>query len=40
VSDVWIAGRRKLADGELRDLDVAALREKALRWQRFLAGSA
>jgi 5-methylthioadenosine/S-adenosylhomocysteine deaminase len=40
VTDVWIAGRHKLAEGMLVDLDVAALRAKARRWQGFLAGNA
>jgi 5-methylthioadenosine/S-adenosylhomocysteine deaminase len=33
VSDVWIAGARKLRDGLLVDLDTAELREKARRWR-------
>ena len=33
VSDVWIAGARKLADGVLIDLDPAELRERARRWR-------
>jgi len=33
VSDVWIAGVRKLSDRSLSDLDVAELREKAHRWR-------
>jgi 5-methylthioadenosine/S-adenosylhomocysteine deaminase len=32
VSDVWIAGARKLRDGLLIDLDPTDLREKARRW--------
>ncbi|MCE3002368.1 MAG: TRZ/ATZ family hydrolase [Xanthomonadaceae bacterium] len=40
VSDVWIAGARRLRDGALVDVDLAALRAKAARWQRFLAGNA
>ncbi len=40
VSDVWIAGRRQLADGVLALLDTAELRSRAQRWQRFLAGNA
>ena len=40
VSDVWIAGARRLRDGALVDVDVDALRAKAARWQRFLAGNA
>lgn len=37
VSDVWIAGRRKLRARVLDDLDVAALRIKAQRWRDRLA---
>ena len=33
VSDVWIAGSRKLREGELVDLDVAQLRASARRWR-------
>lgn len=33
VSDVWIAGERKLAERELVGMDVAALRAKAGRWR-------
>ncbi|MET0226012.1 MAG: TRZ/ATZ family hydrolase [Dokdonella sp.] len=33
VSDVWIAGARKLREGELVDLDVAELRTTARRWR-------
>ena len=33
VSDVWIAGVRKLSDRSLSDLDVAELRGKAHRWR-------
>jgi 5-methylthioadenosine/S-adenosylhomocysteine deaminase len=40
VSDVWIAGRRQLADGVLALLDTTELRSRAQRWQRFLAGNA
>lgn len=40
VSDVWSGGRRRLRDGALVDLDPDALRAKAARWQRFLAGNA
>lgn len=38
VSHVWVAGRPKLEDGRLRDLDVAALREKADAWRRRICG--
>ena len=31
VSDVWIAGRRQLADGQLAGMDIAELRGRALR---------
>ncbi|KFN44562.1 TRZ/ATZ family hydrolase [Arenimonas oryziterrae] len=37
VRDVWIAGQRKLADGELVDMDSVALRAKAGQWQRRIA---
>ncbi len=40
VSDVWIAGRRQLADGVLQGLDTTELRVRAQRWQSFLAGNA
>jgi 5-methylthioadenosine/S-adenosylhomocysteine deaminase len=40
VSDVWIAGRRKLDAGTLVDVDLDSLRARAQRWQRFLAGNA
>ena len=32
VCDVWVAGRRKLADGVLVDVDHEALKAKARRW--------
>jgi 5-methylthioadenosine/S-adenosylhomocysteine deaminase len=38
VSDVWIAGVRKLRERVLPDLDVAELREKARRWRERIAG--
>jgi urease alpha subunit len=38
VSDVWIAGVRKLRERTLSDLDVAELREKARRWRERIAG--
>ena len=34
VQDVWLAGRRKVADGRLLEVDVAALRAKARQWQQ------
>lgn len=37
VSDVWIAGRRKLRERVLPDLDLAELREKAQRWRERLS---
>ncbi len=41
VSDVWIDGRRKLADGNLVDIDTAAIRAKARAWrERIAAGDA
>ncbi len=37
VSDVWIAGERKLRERVLTDLDVAELRGKARRWRERIA---
>jgi 5-methylthioadenosine/S-adenosylhomocysteine deaminase len=37
VSDVWIAGIRKLLEGELVDLDPGEIRAKARRWRERLA---
>src|SRR5690348_6313274 len=37
VSDVWIAGRRKLESGVLPDTDLDALRAKAARWRERIA---
>jgi 5-methylthioadenosine/S-adenosylhomocysteine deaminase len=37
VSDVWIDGRRKLAAGELIDIDTAAIRAKARAWRERIA---
>ena len=37
VSDVWIDGRRKLASGELVDIDTAAIRAKARAWRERIA---
>ncbi len=37
VSDVWIAGRRKLADRTLVGMDLAALRAKAREWHGRIA---
>jgi 5-methylthioadenosine/S-adenosylhomocysteine deaminase len=39
VSDVWIAGTRKLRDGAPPDLDMDELREKARRWRDRLSES-
>jgi 5-methylthioadenosine/S-adenosylhomocysteine deaminase len=38
VSDVWTAGRDKLADGVLVDTDLPALRAKARAWGERIAG--
>jgi 5-methylthioadenosine/S-adenosylhomocysteine deaminase len=38
VSDVWIAGKPRVAGGRLLDLDTAAIRAKALRWRERIAG--
>jgi 5-methylthioadenosine/S-adenosylhomocysteine deaminase len=37
VSDVWIAGKRKLADGELVDMDSVAIRARARQWRQRIA---
>ncbi|HEX5961042.1 MAG TPA: TRZ/ATZ family hydrolase [Rhodanobacteraceae bacterium] len=37
VSDVWIDGDRKLADGALVDFDLAGVLEKARRWRERIA---
>lgn len=37
VTDVWVAGRRRLADGALVDIDTAALRARAREWQQRIA---
>jgi 5-methylthioadenosine/S-adenosylhomocysteine deaminase len=37
VSDVWIAGRPKLRDRRLIDIDVEALKAKAKQWARRIA---
>ena len=37
VSDVWIAGRRKLDDGRLTGMDVAEVRGKARAWRERIA---
>ena len=37
VSDVWIAGRRKLAGGELVDMDVPGLLARAGQWRERIA---
>jgi 5-methylthioadenosine/S-adenosylhomocysteine deaminase len=39
VSDVWIAGQRKLANRELVDLDVAAILLKARAWRERIAAA-
>ncbi len=38
VSDVWIAGARKLRDRVLPNVDLGEVREKARRWRERLAG--
>ena len=38
VGDVWVAGVRKLAGGELVDLEVPAIRAKARQWRQRIAG--
>ncbi len=37
VSDVWIDGRRRLADGALVDFDLAGVLEKTRRWRERIA---
>lgn len=37
VSDVWIAGRRKLADGRLTDIDQEAVVARARQWRARIA---
>ena len=37
VRDVWIAGQRKLADGELVDIDVASLLARVRGWRQRIA---
>ena len=37
VSDVWIAGERRLVQGEVAGMDMAALRANAQRWARLIA---
>jgi 5-methylthioadenosine/S-adenosylhomocysteine deaminase len=40
VSDVWIAGARKLRGGVLVDIDTDALRAKAVQWRERIKGPA
>ena len=37
VSDVWIAGKRKLRDRELVDIDAREILDKAQRWRERIA---
>ena len=39
VSDVWVAGKRKLADGGLIDVDLDAVLAKTARWRERIAAS-
>ncbi len=39
VSDVWVAGRRVLSDGQLMHLDTADVLERAQRWQARISQS-
>ncbi|MGH8040589.1 MAG: TRZ/ATZ family hydrolase [Rudaea sp.] len=39
VSDVWIAGARKLENGRLRGIDIDALRDKAHSWRERIAAT-
>ncbi len=38
VSDLWIAGRRQLADGELTRMDLPAILDKARAWRARMEG--
>ena len=38
VTDVWVAGVRKLAGGVLTDLDADAIRAKARQWRQRILG--
>ena len=38
VTDVWIAGRRKLAGRELVDMDAEAVVANARQWRERIAG--
>ena len=38
VSDVWVAGRRLLANGQLSNMDVAAIATTATRWHARITG--
>lgn len=40
VSHVWIAGRAKLEQGRLRDIDLNAVKRKADEWRQRLSGAA
>jgi 5-methylthioadenosine/S-adenosylhomocysteine deaminase len=39
VSDVWVAGRRLLADRQLTTLDIAEIVQRARRWRDQIAGT-
>ncbi len=39
VSDVWVAGRRLLADRQLTTLDIAEIVQRARRWRDQIAGA-
>ena len=39
VSDVWVAGKRRVAGGKLQGLDEAALMAKALGWQQRISAA-
>ena len=38
VSDVWLAGKARVAGGQLLDMDTAAIAAKARRWRERIAG--
>ena len=40
VRQVWLDGRRRVRDGELVDMDVPAILERAQQWRGRIAGAA
>ena len=37
VSDVWVAGRAKLRDYTLKDMDIERISANATRWQKTIS---